>query len=313
MRTKEATTAHRMVLLASAMVVCVFFLLVYKAFSLGKEKNEKENEIKNTALVADARVQMLQKDSDEDGLFDWEETLWGTNPNDSDSDDDGVSDGEERRGGRDPLVAGVGDVVVFASTSRATSSAPISTTEAVSRDLFGMYVNEFVKNKDLAPETRDVIVNRAVSTLQGKLSLPVYDGAGVARVASTTETHIAYGLALKDALLSTAIDNVQENSVLVNLAQGTLSDQDRKTLQITANTYRTYAKKLQAVAVPEDVYTTHVAFIEALLQYAYLLEQMRNEARDPVETLALVGLFGQVRDTLAELFVKLVPYHSGRK
>ena len=42
-------------------------------------------------------------DSDRDGLKDWEERLWGTNPNNPDTDGDGAPDGQEIKLGRNPL------------------------------------------------------------------------------------------------------------------------------------------------------------------------------------------------------------------
>lgn len=46
-----------------------------------------------------------QPDTDSDGLKDWEEETWGTDPANPDSDGDDSSDGEEVTAGRDPKVA----------------------------------------------------------------------------------------------------------------------------------------------------------------------------------------------------------------
>jgi hypothetical protein len=51
----------------------------------------------------------LGSDADEDGLDDWEERLWETDPNNRDSDGDTVNDGEEVSGNRDPSVYGEGN------------------------------------------------------------------------------------------------------------------------------------------------------------------------------------------------------------
>ena len=50
--------------------------------------------------------QDANRDSDGDGLKDWEEILWKTDPNKADTDGDGAPDGEEVKMGRDPTVAG---------------------------------------------------------------------------------------------------------------------------------------------------------------------------------------------------------------
>ena len=48
-------------------------------------------------------------DSDGDGLLDWEESLWGTDPLKYDTDGDGTSDKDEINQNRDPLVPGPND------------------------------------------------------------------------------------------------------------------------------------------------------------------------------------------------------------
>jgi len=55
------------------------------------------------------QITEAQLDSDNDGLKDWEEKLWGTDPNNPDTDGDGVKDGEELKQGRDPLKPGPDD------------------------------------------------------------------------------------------------------------------------------------------------------------------------------------------------------------
>ncbi|MCR4311641.1 MAG: hypothetical protein NUV54_03715, partial [Candidatus Taylorbacteria bacterium] len=52
---------------------------------------------------------LLAKDSDSDGLKDWEEQLWKTDPLNPDTDGDGTPDGAEIKSGRNPLVAGPND------------------------------------------------------------------------------------------------------------------------------------------------------------------------------------------------------------
>jgi hypothetical protein len=52
-------------------------------------------------------------DSDNDGLEDWEEDLYKTDPNNPDTDGDGHLDGEEINSGHNPLIRGPNDKLVF--------------------------------------------------------------------------------------------------------------------------------------------------------------------------------------------------------
>lgn len=54
-------------------------------------------------------VAEVSKDSDGDGLKDWEEALWRTNLNNPDTDGDGTTDSAEIAAGRDPLKKGPKD------------------------------------------------------------------------------------------------------------------------------------------------------------------------------------------------------------
>lgn len=57
------------------------------------------------------KLQELSKDTDSDGLKDWEEIIYRTDPNNSDSDQDGTFDGEEIKINRNPLIAFPNDVL----------------------------------------------------------------------------------------------------------------------------------------------------------------------------------------------------------
>lgn len=69
-----------------------------------KRKANFSYKIKNTSKK---ERKILLKDSDNDGLSDYEEiNIYGTNPNNPDTDGDGMSDGEEVKRGRNPLGKG---------------------------------------------------------------------------------------------------------------------------------------------------------------------------------------------------------------
>lgn len=58
-------------------------------------------------------IESQDKDTDNDGLRDWEEELYKTSPYDPDTDNDGYLDGEEINSGHNPLVKGPNDKQVF--------------------------------------------------------------------------------------------------------------------------------------------------------------------------------------------------------
>lgn len=60
-------------------------------------------------VASSAAYARFSQDTDLDGLKDWEENLWETDPKNPDSDGDGTKDGDEVKAGRDPKKAGPDD------------------------------------------------------------------------------------------------------------------------------------------------------------------------------------------------------------
>ncbi len=87
------------------------------------------------------------EDSDSDGLKDWEEDLWKTDPNNPDTDSDGFYDGIEIVLKKDPTVAGPDDYY-YNSTNLSDSSKKYlpeddgTYTGKLSRDFFYDYVSK---------------------------------------------------------------------------------------------------------------------------------------------------------------------------
>jgi hypothetical protein len=66
-----------------------------------------KSDLSSTQLSEEGRA----RDSDGDGLPDWQEVLYGSNLEVADSDGDGTADGAEVAGGRDPMRSGPGDTL----------------------------------------------------------------------------------------------------------------------------------------------------------------------------------------------------------
>jgi len=128
-------------------------------------KQANNNDLKqqyNGPVIAEE----IAKDSDGDGLKDWEEALWKTDPNNPDTDGDGTPDGQEIKEGRDPLVPGPDDRLKAPEAGTTTedgtpspslekfsSATKESLTEAISRQFFNDYLSPAVASPFKAAET----------------------------------------------------------------------------------------------------------------------------------------------------------------
>ena len=85
------------ILISITLVVIIFFVIKN---IMNKKPQDKEGQ-KVSLTVSE----LIQNDSDKDGVADWEETLWGTDPRKADSNNDGISDFEEIKQKKDALSA----------------------------------------------------------------------------------------------------------------------------------------------------------------------------------------------------------------
>lgn len=167
-------------LLILAVVVSVY-MLVQKGTTAPKSTTESKRTVSGDIVASQQRV-----DTDNDGLEDWEEALWGTDAALADTDADGTPDGTEVREGRNPKKAGPNDAVteeirtlpqtVAAERSRITATpaerplpanrepetAPTeSPTEENPLRTFGNELGEAVKGPALSLDSQIAFWNKA--------------------------------------------------------------------------------------------------------------------------------------------------------
>jgi hypothetical protein len=99
--------------------------LLFKANFFAREtiiQNKTVNE--QARIIANLAVKEALKDTDSDGLKDWEEAIYKTDPENPDTDGDGTSDSDEVHQNRDPLKKGPDDKIVEPTSDTANANTP---------------------------------------------------------------------------------------------------------------------------------------------------------------------------------------------
>lgn len=192
-------------------------------------------------------------DSDNDGLADWEEVEWHTNPTNPDTDGDGTSDGAEVAAGRNPLVRGPNDKL----------TNPQARLEALVRNAI------LETNKPLISPSGEIA------------SLGVYQRKDLQLESAETAASVAeYGRNLRSALQTfTAAKPGGESAALVAyVAHG--DENALAPIVPAAQTYFALVQSLLAMDVPASAATLHLELINRasyLAQLAYLMSQVKTE------------------------------------
>jgi len=313
-RRHAAQSANRMVIIAITLVTAVFLLLMLYVFSGSTPVATQATPTlavtqQNTALAANTTL--AERDSDNDGLADWEEILWNTDPNNPDTDGDGVEDGEERAAGRNPTQPGAGLLanevrdITDASTG---DTGPKTVTNMVARELMGSAMETFQKTGgNVTVSSENVIAQNIEDELAKVASLPSYDKSLVRVVLSTDETRKRYIETVR-----TILHNTYEQAPGENLALSTLVNGDLETaieqMQQTIAVYNSSIQGLKQTQVPKDALNIHHALVEQFMQFTATLEQFVLLNDDPILGAFATGQFSTRQQQLIGAAATFIAY-----
>ena len=244
---------------------------------------------RNTLKMFGADSEKLGGDTDSDGLKDWEEVLWKTDPNNPDTDNDGTSDGEEVVAGRNPVKPGPNDAINNSLVSDVFINKYDTETEGLSRRLFAEYLT-LKKDGALNDEAKTQIIERFINDLPGQNGAT--DLFVVTDIKTTSDnSQMAYkrygnilGLLVADMTKPVKEDELE----IFSRAVQTDNDEELKKLEPAKETFEGIASAIILMEVPSDLADNHLILVNSLVGAYYALSAMQEVSKDPA--LALGGL-----------------------
>ncbi|MDQ3014807.1 MAG: hypothetical protein M3Q73_03015 [bacterium] len=117
----------------------------------------------NTEVIIQDKLK--EQDTDEDGLKDWEESLWLTDIKIKDTDGDGTDDGKEVAAGRNPAVKAPNDNLKPNAEAKKDDApaAPLTQTSKISRELFAKYMSLKQNGQELTPEVEAELIESIIN------------------------------------------------------------------------------------------------------------------------------------------------------
>ncbi|QQG45941.1 MAG: hypothetical protein HYY55_03085 [Candidatus Niyogibacteria bacterium] len=284
----------------------IFAIILALAIAAGAFWISKKPDVKkmasgvNITPISGEKTAIESPDSDGDGLKDWEEKLWGTDPLNPDTDGDQAPDGEEIKLGRDPLKKGPDDLLNSSSASSndenqmsdgAPAGEPYNPTQRITRDLFASYIqqrNAGLDPKETASQVVDALLNdNPAAVFKNDFSL------NNARVTSASpENAKAYinGLAeISDKYSGQIKEN--ELDLLTRLIQQSNSEDNFNSFdefKIYARAYEDAALEISKLMVPQTYISAHLKYLNALNNLAKINKAFSQFMSDPVTGLGAV-------------------------
>jgi len=290
-------TIERRKKIVIALIVGV--LILGGAYALSKSASERriyENAVDNqTATVGD----LIDRDTDKDGVPDWEETLWGTNPELSDTDGDGTLDRAEV----DALRQAAG-VPIEPDASEKTTE-----TDAFARQLFASIVS-LKSSGELTPENIQSLSNALLTEVTADDTGTLYAIKDLIIRPVSAESRAAYA----DGLVRISERYGKQPVVSVIVTAATALEKEDKTILeailINAKLYKEMASELLALPVPEDIATEHLSMINSYIQISLGIRNIEQILDNPVVGLSGLVAHEQGQRKLAEITGKITTYFS---
>lgn len=270
----------------------VLFFDLRKDSSLIKTTIEGAKERKE--LKSKVISEITYTDSDGDGVSDWEEYLWGTNPESFDSDGDGVSDGEEINSKKE----GQG---LSSLTENQNSTALFS------QEFFATII-ALKESGNLSPEALQNLSSSLVSDVGGNEIENVY---GIADIKKGVSVASIYYRDLVEELYSSRTVDFGSELIQISLATENLDTVAASRVGTIGGEYKSLSEKIMEITPPSEMYEVHLALANSLYKTGISLEETALIVSDPVN--GVVGLshyakysgeFNIVLDLLEDYFTQ---------
>lgn len=267
-------------------------------------KKTRDSQAKLVATQAEKKLTLQEFktiDTDSDGLPDWEEALWKTDPKKSDTDGDGTTDGEEIKLNRDPLIANTAKPgqtptdlfdtgVVAANKKRDEEFAKLTTTDQLAQTFFSQYLaSKNASGAALSQSSKQVILDTAMSKLQVSYSQKYY--LSDLKILDTTSTTTLKEFVNKIGLISFNHKSKGSEMEIFLKAMSTNDETILNGLDPIIKSYKELTSELLAVPVPKNYAPSYLSMLNNLDGIGASIEKMRSILSDPAGSIGFINVY----------------------
>jgi hypothetical protein len=309
----EFSREHKRVLLSGALALGIILVGFFTherdaLMKFGSASFARKEQIRDMPLTMATSTDMTSRDTDGDGLADWEERIYGSDPFIPDTDKDGTLDGQEVREGRDPSkpnTAGKNKepndkLKVLQDPHFATSSTDIL---GLKKEFFAKFLATQGQNIR-ATTYRDLIKDFDAKQFAAKSQLADLN------ISSNNDVE---ALRIYGNTFGTFIIKYTERTHRTEqeiLAEGMKTDNDviLRELQLPAISYRNFSLDLQSTQVPSGLAQAHLLIIRGYEEMSLGLIGMEEMHSNPINGAAGYQAYTKGRTDVTQGYMGVVDY-----
>lgn len=260
----------------------------------------------NAELTDELLASYISKDTDADGLPDWQEVLYGTDPNVADSDGDGISDGEAvRRGLLTPtsLSTQIPQDPIGEEDIPGEAPAPGSFTEQFAREFFETFVKT-TGGQEMSIEAQEALTNDLLAKFTSeaaRILTPTYTRVSIRTDSVSNNTTYAGNV---ERLFGNAVPDAPDSDMFA-LAERIVANDDAAAaarLRVLGEQYQKAAADLLRAPAPPSQIENHLRLVRGLEQAGRAANAISSYKEDPLLTMGGLAVLLPARTEVMQAF-----------
>ncbi len=272
-------------------IVIAVLLAVFLIERFGKETHVKQPKQFGKDIPAVPAVVLEQafgNDADQDGIADWEESLWGTDPNNKDTDADGISDGAfimERK-----------QFLKNQSGGEVQMTAPQSESELFQRQLYAA-VAYLEQSDQLTPARQDELTDVFIAYVNQVPNTGI-TAADLKTVPDDASVRQTYLLQIDD-FFKIHKNNIIPAAVAEMFQAARLGNVPDELHDSVAIPYGRMIDQLRNITVPESMIAVHLQLVNTLIAFKVtVIDGLAQVEEQPLYALRAVSQFEDRADAI---------------
>ena len=254
----------------------------------------------------DLLVSYASKDTDSDGLPDWQEALYGTDPNNAHSVNASVTDGQAvAQGLVAPKFRNATSTPADASSIPGPDAGPQTLTDQFGKELFGQYLKARGQGQ---PTSADVaaFVEQGVAQLKQNQVIPDTFNQGQIKVSGTgPDALLSYAASAEAVFIKTNIDSDKTDLDYFSDAVNKGDTRALAKVKQFAQGDAASARGLMNISAPRELATSHLKLANALMRVSQSLTDMSLLSTDPLRAMLGMATYSDSVQQVAQAFSEM--------
>lgn len=235
---------------------------------------------------------LIQKDGNNNGIADWEEYLWGLNPN---------KNGQENKEfilSKKEILANSGDLALF------DDSKAITENEILSREFFATVVS-LQQTGELNQDTINSISEAVGQRIEAVPIPDIYTQDMLIIKQDSLEENTNYAIAFIDLAVKYASEDVGSELTLISQGLGNNDPQALYAAKTVASAYRAFGQELIKTPVPYSMSPVNLSLANNYEKTALSIEGLTQILSDPIVGMRAIINYKKYSDAVASDIDKL--------